>query len=49
MGPGKLRLRVKAWLCLNPLNLWWRLGQGWPRLGGRLPGLWSGLSLRWSL
>lgn len=43
MGPDELRVGV--WLCLNPLKLWLCLGLSWPRLGGRLSGLWSVLSL----
>lgn len=49
MGPGKLRLWLEAWLCLNPLKVWLclglGLGLGWPWLGQRLPGLWSVLCL----
>lgn len=51
MGPGELRLWVEACLCLNPLKVWLclglglGLGLGWSRLGERLPGLWSVLSL----
>lgn len=45
MGPGELRVGLGAWLCLNPLKVWLCLGLGWPRLGERLSGLRSVLSL----
>ena len=49
IGSCELRVRLGAQLCLNPLKVWLclglGLGQGWPRLGERLSGLRSVLSL----
>lgn len=49
MGPGKLKLRVKVRLRLNPLNLLLHLVSKWPRLGRCLPRLWSAWGLLRSL
>lgn len=48
MRTGKQRVGLRTQLSLNPLKLWLCLGLGnwWPRLGKRLSGLWSGLSLK---
>lgn len=43
--PGKLRVWLGAQLWLDPLKVWLCLGLGRPRLGERLTGLWSVLSL----
>lgn len=49
MWPGKLRVGLGARLWLDPLKVWLCLGLGLglgrPRLGQRLTGLWSILSL----
>lgn len=45
MGSTDLRVWLGGLLCLNTLRVWLCLGLGWPRLGERLSGLLSILSL----